>query len=343
MKKKKRIVSLLLAALLCITGMPVLRPANAAELAEAEDMAEPGQGTEQLSGGTAENPPAGDEQIPDREGTNASAEEAGQKPDGTNTNSPVNEEEQKQSEEGTKAPAGETGQTPGTEAPAGGAEENPSAEPSETTGDSSKEEAGSNAAGTTADKPSGAEDIRYNIGDFEYRMTDYASLEKMYGEAEKLAEDGDDSMLVELQHYQAYGEDSNFTIELEQNAFFPYEVQFTENGAVTEVWFQTPEDTVTVGGHVFSVHSQTDGTMVTQMSLTVAGDTVVVYPEKKTFTNDGEGPASGSTLLPIESKYLTVDLSQQKNSVPAFSICYDSRYLFLWHGDGQCCRENHSL
>lgn len=42
----------------------------------------------------------------------------------------------------------------------------------------------------------------------------------------------------------------------------------------------TPDDSVTVGGHTFYVEADFDNTAVTQMSLNVAGDTVVVYPEE---------------------------------------------------------------
>ncbi len=104
-----------------------------------------------------------------------------------------------------------------------------------------------------------------------------------------------------------FEEDGSYTIKIpEINPFFPYEVQFTYNNEVTNLWFMTPEDSVEIGGHTFYVEADFDGTVVTQMSLNVAGDTVVVYPEKKEFTNDG---ISTFSLLPLTEKRFTVDLS----------------------------------
>lgn len=105
-----------------------------------------------------------------------------------------------------------------------------------------------------------------------------------------------------------FEEDGSYTINIpEDNPFFPYEVQFTYKGEVTNEWFMTPDDSVTVGGHTFRVSAYFDGTVVTQMSLKVGGNTVVVYPEKKEFT-DGDG-IEALSLLPLDHKYLTVDLS----------------------------------
>lgn len=105
-----------------------------------------------------------------------------------------------------------------------------------------------------------------------------------------------------------FAEDGSYTIQIpEDNPFFPYEVQFTYDGEVTEEWFMSPDDSVEIGGHEFYVSAYFDGTEVTQMSLNVAGETVVVYPEKKEFTD--EGGAAMFSLLPLEEKSLTVDLS----------------------------------
>lgn len=104
-----------------------------------------------------------------------------------------------------------------------------------------------------------------------------------------------------------FEEDGSYTIKIpEINPFFPYEVQFTYNNEVTNLWFMTPEDSVEIGGHTFYVEADFDGTVVTQMSLNVAGDIVVVYPEKKEFTNDG---TSSFSLLPLTEKRLEVNLS----------------------------------
>jgi len=104
-----------------------------------------------------------------------------------------------------------------------------------------------------------------------------------------------------------FDEDGNFTIEVEADAFFPYEVQFQYDGKIENRWFLSPYDRNTVGGHTFCIHSEFSGDVITQMSLKVAGKTVVVYPQKKEFTNDGG--ISAYSLMPLEEKYLTVDLT----------------------------------
>ena len=97
-----------------------------------------------------------------------------------------------------------------------------------------------------------------------------------------------------------FEEDGSYTINIpELNPFFPYEVQFTSNGKTENKWFQSPDDTVEVGGHTFKVAANFDGTGITQMSMEVAGDTVVIYPEEKTFTNDGDGVQEMS-LIPLK-------------------------------------------
>ena len=106
----------------------------------------------------------------------------------------------------------------------------------------------------------------------------------------------------------AFEDDGSYTINLEDNAFFPYEVQFTHDGEVTNEWFMTPDDSVEVGGHTFYVSSYADGTVLTQMTLKVGGDTVVVYPEEKEFTDEEEGGIAPMSLLPLTQKSLTVNL-----------------------------------
>ena len=105
--------------------------------------------------------------------------------------------------------------------------------------------------------------------------------------------------------------DGSYTINIpETNPFFPYEVQFTYNGEVTNEWFMTPEDTVEIGGHTFKVSAYFDGTAITQMSLEVSGDTVIVYPEEKKFTDDETAVVSPMSLIPLKSYDLnTVDLT----------------------------------
>lgn len=106
-----------------------------------------------------------------------------------------------------------------------------------------------------------------------------------------------------------FNDDGSYTIYLETDAFFPYEVQFTCGEETTNVWFMTPSDTVEIGGHTFGVYSYTTGTAVTQMSLEIGGNTVVVYPEEKEFTDSDNGGISVASLLPLESVSLTVDLT----------------------------------
>lgn len=105
-----------------------------------------------------------------------------------------------------------------------------------------------------------------------------------------------------------FEEDGNYTIQTELNAFFPYEVQFTYNGEVSRQWFMTPDSSVEVGGHTFYVSAAADGTVATQMSLEVGGDTIIVYPEEKEFP-EGTGIMPLS-LLPIKEVSLSsVDLT----------------------------------
>lgn len=107
-----------------------------------------------------------------------------------------------------------------------------------------------------------------------------------------------------------FDEDGSYTINIpEQNPFFPYEIQFTYDGKVTEEWFMTPDDHVEIGGHDFYVSAYFDDTVVTQMSLNVAGDTVVVYPEEKEFTDNGVG-IQPLSLLPLEERRVIVNLSE---------------------------------
>ncbi len=106
----------------------------------------------------------------------------------------------------------------------------------------------------------------------------------------------------------SFEEDGNYTINIpEENPFFPYEVQFTYEDEVTNEWFMTPDDSVEIGGHTFYVSAHFDGTAVTQMSLNVAGDTVIVWPEEKEFTDDGNGELLTS-LLPLRERKLRADL-----------------------------------
>lgn len=151
----------------------------------------------------------------------------------------------------------------------------------------------SNAAGTSGSRVTGKTDaVIYNTGDFRVCVAE-----------EEDAETISEEILIDV-----FDGNGNYTIPIpEVNPFFPYEVQFSHNGKTESRWFMNPEDSVTIGGHTFYVKAEFDGTAVTQMSLKVGEDTVLVYPEKKEFTdNGGIMPMS---LLPLEERRLTADLT----------------------------------
>lgn len=133
------------------------------------------------------------------------------------------------------------------------------------------------------------EQIIYNTGSFNVHVVSAEDFAKDLGDA-------------------YFEEDGSYTINIpEENPFFPYEVQFTHDGKTENEWFMNPEDSIEIDGHTFYVSTSFDGTVVTQMTMDVAGQEVVVYPEEKEFT-DGDGVAEMS-LLPLDSRSLTIDLS----------------------------------
>lgn len=136
------------------------------------------------------------------------------------------------------------------------------------------------------------DEVKFNTGNHVYTVVSKEDfLEKEIGDA-------------------FFEEDGSYTINIpEENPFFPYEVQFTHKGKTVNEWFMTPEDSVEVGGHTFYVSAYFDGTVVTQMNFDVVGETVVVYPEKKKFTDAEEGMIDPASLLPLEERQLTVDLT----------------------------------
>ena len=104
-----------------------------------------------------------------------------------------------------------------------------------------------------------------------------------------------------------FEEDGSYTINIpEDNPFFPYEVQFTYDGKTENKWFMDPDDSVKVDGHTFYVSAYFDGTVMTQMSVEVAGQEVIAYPEEKEFT-DGDDVMELS-LLPLEERSITLNL-----------------------------------
>lgn len=137
------------------------------------------------------------------------------------------------------------------------------------------------------------DEVKFNTGNHVYTVVSKEDfLEKEIGDA-------------------FFEEDGSFTINIpEENPFFPYEVQFTYKGKTVNEWFMTPNDSLEIGGHTFFVSAYFDGTVVTQMSLDVAGETVIVYPKKKEFTDEDEGIIDPTSLLPLERKWIyDVDLT----------------------------------
>ena len=134
-----------------------------------------------------------------------------------------------------------------------------------------------------------AEQIIYNTGSFNVHVVSEEDFENDLGDA-------------------YFEEDGSYTINIpEENPFFPYEVQFTYDGKTENEWFMNPEDSIEIDGHTFYVSASFDGTAVTQLTMDVGGQEVVVYPKEKEFT-DGDGVALMS-LLPLEERNLSLDLS----------------------------------
>jgi len=152
--------------------------------------------------------------------------------------------------------------------------------------------AAQNPEGAVKDKKGQTDAIFYNTGNFRVCVV----------------EEEDAGSIAEEVMIDVFDNNGDYTIPIpEMNPFFPYEIQFEQNGKTESRWFMNPEDSVTIGGHTFYVKAEFDGTAVTQMSLKVGEDVIVVYPEKKEFTdNGGIMPLS---LLPLEERELTVDLT----------------------------------
>ena len=104
------------------------------------------------------------------------------------------------------------------------------------------------------------------------------------------------------------GENKEYTIKLEKNAFFPYEVQFKYDGKVVNEWFMSPDDYKIVGGHKFNVESENDGTSVTQMKLEISGKEVIVYPASKKFEEKSD-KVKAQSLMYLTERNFSADLS----------------------------------
>lgn len=175
------------------------------------------------------------------------------------------------------------------------------------------------SADTRKQEETGGE-VRFNTGSYEYRMTQEKNMEVLlrdfsdkYGASAMEPESYQGNMeaeaeAVKLRHYAVYEPDGDYEIIVEENAFFPYEVQFSYDGKTFSEWFMENGDSVMVGGHEFFVKSNTDGKVVTKMSMEVGGETVRVYPKEKEFTDDENSLSQGVSLLPLTEKELRVSL-----------------------------------
>jgi len=109
--------------------------------------------------------------------------------------------------------------------------------------------------------------------------------------------------------YVLFADDGSYTIDLvEENPFFPYEVQFTYQGSTTSEWFMDENDCVVIGGHPFYVNCLV-GTP-THVGFEVSGEYVPAFPEPKNFVNDPDYGIAPASLLPLQETRLTVDLTK---------------------------------
>ncbi len=176
-----------------------------------------------------------------------------------------------------------------------------------------KEEVTLSGNGDDLDKPEDDTDVEvtdevfFNTGNHDWRIVNEEAFEGGIGDG-------------------CFEEDGSYTIFIsEPNPFFPYEVQFTYEDKVRNCWFMDPDDSVSVGGHTFYVSAEYGDSALAGMKLNVGGDEIVVYPEKKTFTDDGEGISTYS-LQPLEEKRLSeIDLSAY---TPAELTMVSVDYLF---------------
>jgi len=101
-----------------------------------------------------------------------------------------------------------------------------------------------------------------------------------------------------------FDENGHYIIQLEDDAFFPYEIQFQWDGRTFVEWFMTPQSVVHVGEYMFGVYSAVaDSSVITQINLGVGNQVVPVFPEAKTFTNYAFDAFS---LLPLEERRFIV-------------------------------------
>ena len=132
----------------------------------------------------------------------------------------------------------------------------------------------------------------------------YYNLEKR-----EIAVGTDQKQLDKGEVQDLFEADGSYTIELEENAFFPYEIWFRCDDMTETLWFMNPEDTKLVGGHLFRVHSADGGTgAITQLGVTVNGTYIPAYPEEKNFRST-PNLMRMSSLQPLERHRLSLDLT----------------------------------
>lgn len=137
-----------------------------------------------------------------------------------------------------------------------------------------------------AAEDNGEEDVIYNTGHMNVTVT------------------ADESRLDE-DFTAPFAADGSYVIELDEpEPFFPYEVQFTCGGETWSEWFAAPEDTVSVGGHAFSLDVLGEAK---SLDFQVGGTTVRARPAAKTFVHDPYAAAEAS-LLPLKESFYDLDL-----------------------------------
>ena len=115
-----------------------------------------------------------------------------------------------------------------------------------------------------------------------------------------------DRAVVSPWNYKLFDKNKAYTIQLEDNAFFPYEVQFHVNGNTTVAWFDTQDSTIQIDKYIFSVcTNQNDNNKLAQIGLWINDEYIATRPIAKEFSNPLVMPMS---LLPLEEKYVAIDL-----------------------------------
>lgn len=138
-----------------------------------------------------------------------------------------------------------------------------------------------------------ADEVIYNTG----------RVEVTVGCDQEKAEDED----LEI-WYDLFNENGGYTINLdlfEADPLFPYEVQFKYQDQVETKWFETIEDTVEVGGHTFSLYTDSQPQSI---GLWVGDEYFQARPVEKEFTNEG-GFGLFSMMPLTETRLAQVDLS----------------------------------